>query len=86
MIARLFYFSIFFIISCYNENRIEGWNIQKRVGPIIDAKAQQCGNRPAVPLFFTREATPNEVEQCELDIININCPFRSYPWSCIRIF
>ncbi len=73
-------------ISCYDNNRISGWEIQKRVGTLIEAKASQCNNRPSVPLFFTREATPNEVEDCENAIIGINCPFKSYPWTCVRIF
>ncbi len=80
------FFLILILFNCYDNNRIDSWEIQKRVGTLIEAKATQCGNRPRVPLFFTQDRPPGEVERCELDIINIRCPFRSYPWSCVRIF
>jgi hypothetical protein len=83
---RIFYLIIFCFFSCYDKNRIDSWEIQKRVGILIEAKAVQCGNRPPVPLFFTLDKPPGEVERCELDVIGLRCPFRNYPWSCVRIF
>ncbi|MDX1961354.1 MAG: hypothetical protein SFU98_22485 [Leptospiraceae bacterium] len=72
--------------SCLDENRIDSWEITKRVQPIIEAKAKQCNSRPIAPLFFTRDVNKDEVETCEKEMIAARCPFRSYPWSCLRIF
>ncbi len=74
------------IVNCYSDNHIKGFELNQRIQALIEAKATQCGNRPAYPLFFTREASPAEVEKCETDMINKTCPFNSYPWSCVRIF
>jgi hypothetical protein len=76
----------FFVVGCYDNNRVGSWEIQKRVGILIEAKASQCGNRPATPLFFKQDRPPSEVINCELDILNAKCPFITYPWSCVRIF
>lgn len=74
------------ILNCYDNNRIDSWEIQKRVNILIEAKASQCGNRPVTPLFFTNDRPPGEVTNCEIDILSARCPFNSYPWSCVRIF
>jgi hypothetical protein len=76
----------FWFSNCIDNNRIPAVEITKRIQPIIEAKSQECGNRPEVPLFFTQERPPGEVESCERDMLVIRCPFRSYPWSCVRIF
>lgn len=88
MIFKYYYIQILLItyISCYDNNRISSWEIQKRVQPLIEAKASDCQNRPVVPLFFTREASPDEVTKCESDMLAARCPFKTYPWSCVRIF
>jgi hypothetical protein len=79
---------LFFILNffCINNNRVDAWDISRRVGPLIEAKANQCGNRPIVPLFFTQDRNPDEVKACENDMLAQKCPFKNYPWSCIRIF
>ncbi len=74
------------LFNCYDNNRIDSWEIQKRILVLIEAKASQCGNRPSDPLFFTQDRPPGEVTRCELDILNARCPFKTYPWSCVRIF
>lgn len=76
----------FFITNCYDKNRIDSWEIQKRVALLIESKASQCGNRPSDPLLFIHDRPPGEVNQCELDLVNARCPFKAYPWSCVRIF
>ncbi len=75
-----------FLFNCYDNNRIDSWEIQKRILILIEAKASQCGNRPSDPLFFTQDRPPGEVTRCELDVLNARCPFKTYPWSCVRIF
>jgi hypothetical protein len=80
----IFFFLLY--LNCYDNNRIDSWEIQKRVLVVIEAKASQCGNRPRDPLFFTQDRPPGEVNRCELDILNARCPFKNYPWSCVRIF
>jgi hypothetical protein len=80
---------LFFLLStynCINNNRVSAWEITTRVQPLIDLKANQCGNRPDVPLWFTAERTTNDVEACEQAMIGLSCPFNKYPWACIRIF
>ncbi|HMV44790.1 MAG TPA: hypothetical protein PK079_14775 [Leptospiraceae bacterium] len=86
--AKLIRFSIFilFCLNCYDKNRIDSWEIQKRVALLIESKASQCGNRPKEPLLFINDRPPGEVNQCELDLVNARCPFKTYPWSCVRIF
>lgn len=79
-------FILFLLFNCYDNNRIDSWEIQKRILVLIEAKASQCGNRPSDPLFFTQDRPPGEVTRCELDILNARCPFKTYPWSCVRIF
>ncbi len=74
------------VLNCYDNNRIDSWEIQKRILVLIEAKASQCGNRPSDPLFFIHDRPPGEVNRCELDILNARCPFKTYPWSCVRIF
>lgn len=74
------------ISQCYDNNRVDSWEIQKRISILIEAKASQCGNRPSEPLLFTNDRPPGEVSRCELDILNARCPFKTYPWSCVRIF
>jgi hypothetical protein len=74
------------INHCYDNNRVDSWEIQKRISILIEAKASQCGNRPSEPLLFTNDRPPGEVSRCELDILNARCPFKTYPWSCVRIF
>ncbi len=84
---RLFPFCItMFLFSCVDQNQIDSIDITKRIQPLIEAKANDCNSRPVVPLIFTREASPKEVEDCERDMLVVRCPFRSYPWSCVRIF
>ncbi len=82
----LYFFILFFFNKCIDNNRIPAWEITKRIQPIIEAKAEECKNRPPVPLFFTQDRPPNEVEACERDMLGIRCPFKAYPWSCVRIF
>ncbi|MBP9886678.1 MAG: hypothetical protein KBF93_10310 [Leptospiraceae bacterium] len=77
---------IFLCTACYDNNRIDSWQIQKRIGLVIEIKASQCGSRPNTPLFMTQDRPPGEVSSCELDILNARCPFNRYPWSCVRIF
>lgn len=79
-------FSFLFLLACVDQNQIDSISITKRIQPIIEAKAIDCDSRPIVPLIFTREASPKEVEDCERDLLASRCPFRSYPWSCVRIF
>lgn len=86
---RLIYLSIgflLFFLTCYNENRVQSIEVNQRIQVLIEAKATQCGNRPSYPLFFTRDASPKEVENCENDMLARTCPFTTYPWSCVRIF
>lgn len=78
--------SFFFLFGCYDNNRIDSWEIQKRIAILVEAKASQCGNRPVAPLLFTQDRPPGEVTNCEIDILNSKCPFKTYPWSCARIF
>jgi hypothetical protein len=74
------------IFSCIDENRVDSWEITRRVQPIIELKSKQCNSRPIAPLFFTRDVNKDEVETCEREMLAARCPFRSYPWSCVRIF
>lgn len=78
--------SPFLLENCYDENRVKGGDVNQRIQVLIEAKATSCGNRPSYPLFFTRDASPSEVDLCEKEMINKKCPFNSYPWSCVRIF
>ncbi len=78
---------LFFVFSnCYDENRVDSVVVNQRIQALIEAKTTQCGDRPPYPLFFTRDASPKEVETCETDMLNRACPFKTYPWSCVRIF
>lgn len=43
------------ISQCYDNNRVDSWEIQKRISILIEAKASQCGNRPSEPLLFTND-------------------------------
>jgi hypothetical protein len=76
----------FLLFNCYDKNRLDSWEIQKRINLMVEAKASECGNRPRDPLLFTQERPPGEVNDCVVAIASIRCPFRNYPWSCVRIF
>ncbi|MBE7412746.1 MAG: hypothetical protein L6Q54_01985 [Leptospiraceae bacterium] len=82
----LIFIILFSINCCYDNNRIQEYDINRRIQVLIEAKAKECNNRPSYPLFFTKERSPSEVEKCEVDMILKTCPFNSYPWSCVRIF
>ncbi|WCL50402.1 hypothetical protein [Leptospira sp. GIMC2001] len=79
-------FHYFSSLSCINNDRLTSWEITTRIQPIIDFKADQCGSRPEIPLWFTAERPANEVEECERAMLAVSCPFRAYPWACLRIF
>ncbi|HMZ58827.1 MAG TPA: hypothetical protein PL048_08625 [Leptospiraceae bacterium] len=71
--------------SCIDDNQISAWESTKRLFPIVEAKAEQCGNRPSYPLLFIRKSSKSEIEQCEREMLAARCPFKAYPWSCQRL-
>lgn len=52
----------------------------------IDYRANQCGNRPQLPLILPEKPSKYSVHLCAVSIIRMSCPFNDYPPFCLEIF
>lgn len=59
------------------------------LGYAIAFKMSECGNYPSYPLYIAGgSAKPDkkDVQVCSLTIIQQKCPFKDYPYYCLKIF
>jgi|JI8StandDraft_1071087.scaffolds.fasta_scaffold261605_2 hypothetical protein len=80
---------ILFLSSCDlpEETTESGDNVN--LGYAIAFKARECGNYPNYPLYIAKgSAMPakKDVQVCSLTIIQQPCPFKDYPYYCLKLF
>lgn len=59
------------------------------LGYAIAFKMSECGNYPNYPLYIAggnAKPSKKDVQVCSLTILQQKCPFKDYPYYCLKIF
>ena len=83
----LIFIPILFSCDLPEETSKGGDNVN--LGYAIAIKASECGNYPSYPLYIAKgSAKPakKDVQVCALTVIQQKCPFKDYPYYCLKLF
>ncbi len=88
-LVRILFIFIPFLFSCDLPEEITESEDNINLGYAIAFKANECGNYPNYPLYIAGgSAKPGkkDVQVCSLTIIQEKCPFKDYPYYCLKLF
>ena len=80
---------ILFLFSCDLPEPTTESEDNVNLGYAIAFKASECGNYPRYPLYIAggnAKPTKKDVQACSLTIIQQACPFKDYPYYCLKLF